>query len=86
MPAAVIDEYLNGLEQFGRVGLAPLVEPWRSVDALRDQQIKMSEAGESHRGVARGIDAQGLLQLEEVRGRVSGVQGGEVSVRRRASR
>lgn len=86
LAAAVIGECLNGLEQFGREGFAPFVESWRSVDALRDQQIEVSEAGESRRGVARGIDPQGVLQLEEARGRVSGVQGGEVSVRRRESR
>lgn len=85
LAAAVIDECLTGLEQFGKEGFAPFVESWRSVDVLRDRKIEVSEAGGSRLGVARGIDRQGALQIEDAAGRKTALQSGEVSVRPRVA-
>lgn len=82
LAAAVLDECLAGLERFAREGFRPFIDAWRSVDALRDRPVEVSgAAGETKRGMARGIDAQGTLQLDDSAGRRVAVQSGEVSVR-----
>ncbi len=37
---------------------------WRDRDVLRDQAVRMSAAGETVPGVARGVDPEGRLELE----------------------
>lgn len=82
LAALVIGECLLGLERFGREGFAPFLEAWRAVDALRDRSVELFEPAGIRRGVARGIDHQGALQLEAHDGSRIAVLAGEISVRR----
>jgi biotin-(acetyl-CoA carboxylase) ligase len=45
----------------------------------------VSDGSGEREGVARGIDAQGALQLELADGRCLSIIGGEVTVRRRGA-
>jgi BirA family biotin operon repressor/biotin-[acetyl-CoA-carboxylase] ligase len=68
------------LADFPRQGLAPHLANWNARDALQGREVRIENAGELTRGVARGIDAHGALLVETP----SGVQrfiSGEVSVR-----
>lgn len=83
LAAVVVDRCLRGLQQFGKEGFAPFIDAWRAADALRDRAVRVSDAFGEREGIARGIDAQGALQLEMADGRRVAILGGEVSVRRR---
>jgi BirA family biotin operon repressor/biotin-[acetyl-CoA-carboxylase] ligase len=53
---------------------------WHDNDALREREVRVENAGEITRGVARGIDAHGALLVETPAG-VRRFISGEVSVR-----
>jgi len=78
--AALLGRLVNALEDFPRDGLAPYLPDWQQRDALHGQEVRIENAGESTRGVARGIDAHGAL-LVETPGGVQRFISGEVSVR-----
>jgi BirA family biotin operon repressor/biotin-[acetyl-CoA-carboxylase] ligase len=78
--AALIDELIVALERFQREGLLPFVQPWRDADALHGSEIRVSIGDKQHRGIARGIDADGALVLEMPAGILRFISG-EVSVR-----
>ena len=78
--AAVLARLVPALEGFPRQGLAPHLASWQESDALRDREVRVENAGDTTRGIARGVDAHGALLVETP----SGVQrfiSGEVSVR-----
>ncbi len=83
--AAVVHQCVEGLLCFAAEGFAPFVDEWRQADALRDQPVRVLGGVEAFEGVARGIDAQGVLQVETPAGGIRAVSSGEVSVRRRAA-
>jgi BirA family biotin operon repressor/biotin-[acetyl-CoA-carboxylase] ligase len=78
--AALIDELLVALARFQREGLLPFVQAWRDADALHGTETRVSLGDKQHRGIARGIDADGALVLETPAGVVRFISG-EVSVR-----
>jgi BirA family biotin operon repressor/biotin-[acetyl-CoA-carboxylase] ligase len=78
--AALIDELMAALAQFQRDGLLPFVPAWRDADALHGAETRVSLGDKQHRGIARGIDADGALMLETPSGVLRFVSG-EVSVR-----
>ena len=53
---------------------------WHDCDALHDREVRVENAGEITRGVARGIDAHGALLVETPAG-VRRFISGEVTVR-----
>ena len=63
-----------------REGLAPFVQAWRDADALHGAEARVSLGDKQHRGIARGIDADGALVLETPGGVLRFISG-EVSVR-----
>jgi BirA family biotin operon repressor/biotin-[acetyl-CoA-carboxylase] ligase len=77
---AIIDELLSMLVDFEREGFSAWREAWSGLDVLRDRpaQVMLDEA--IVRGTARGVDAQGRLQLER-EGRMQTFVSGEVSLR-----
>jgi len=85
LAAAVIAQCSAGLRRFEREGFAPFVAEWRAADALRDRRVVVSDGAVEQSGVARGIDAEGALQLERDDGRITRIIAGEVSVRARVS-
>jgi BirA family biotin operon repressor/biotin-[acetyl-CoA-carboxylase] ligase len=78
--AALLSRLVPALEEFPRSGLTPHLAHWNDRDALRDHEVRVENAGELTRGVARGIDAHGAL-LVETPGGVQRFISGEVSVR-----
>ena len=80
--ADIVSDCVIGLERFRLEGFSPFKESWPSADALRDQPVTVQDVNGARRGTARGIDAQGALQLEREDGPRELVVAGDVSVRR----
>jgi len=78
--AALLGNLVPSLQDFPRHGLTPYLATWQQCDALQGQEVRVENAGEITRGVARGIDAHGALLLETPGG-VQRFISGEVSVR-----
>jgi len=78
--AALLARLIPALEGFPRQGLAPHLANWSECDALREQEVRVENAGDITRGVARGIDAHGALLVETPDG-VRRFISGEVTVR-----
>jgi BirA family biotin operon repressor/biotin-[acetyl-CoA-carboxylase] ligase len=78
--AALLERLVVSLEEFPRHGLRPYLPDWQRCDALQDLEVRVENAGEIIRGMARGIDAHGALLLETPGG-VQRFISGEVSVR-----
>lgn len=78
--AAVLARLVPALAEFPRTGFTPQVAHWNSRDALRDREVRIDNAGEITRGIARGVDAHGALLVETPAG-VQRFISGEVSVR-----
>lgn len=78
--AALLARLVPAFEGFPRHGLTPHLENWHECDALRDQEVRVENAGEITRGMARGIDAHGALLVETPSG-VRRFISGEVTVR-----
>ncbi|HTU67098.1 MAG TPA: biotin--[acetyl-CoA-carboxylase] ligase [Steroidobacteraceae bacterium] len=78
--AALLARLVPALDSFPRTGLTPWLDRWHEADALRDREVRIENAGEITRGVARGIDAHGAL-LVETPGGVQRFISGEVTVR-----
>ncbi len=81
--AAMLRRLLPTLESFPRHGFTPYLSDWNACDALIDRDVRVDIAGESVRGVARGVDAHGALLVETPQG-VKRFISGEVSVRAEA--
>lgn len=79
--AAIIGRVIAGLQRFAVDGFAPFIEDWRTVDVLRDRPIRVLDGSSEREGIARGIDAQGALQLEDATGHRCAILAGEISVR-----
>jgi BirA family biotin operon repressor/biotin-[acetyl-CoA-carboxylase] ligase len=80
MVAALLKRLVPTLVEFPRQGLKPHLADWSAADALFDRGVRVDNAGEVTRGVARGIDAHGALLVETPDG-VRRFISGEVSVR-----
>ena len=78
--AALLSRLIPALEDFPRHGLTPHLASWHGCDALREHEVRVENAGEITRGVARGIDAHGALLVETPTG-VRRFISGEVTVR-----
>jgi len=78
--AALLARLVPALAGFPVHGFAPHVSDWHDNDALREREVRVENAGEITRGVARGIDAHGALLVETPAG-VRRFVSGEVSVR-----
>jgi BirA family transcriptional regulator, biotin operon repressor / biotin---[acetyl-CoA-carboxylase] ligase len=78
--AALLRRLLPALEIFPSQGFTPHLAEWNSFDALFDRGVRVENAGEVTRGVARGVDAHGALLVETPTG-VHRFVSGEVSVR-----
>jgi BirA family biotin operon repressor/biotin-[acetyl-CoA-carboxylase] ligase len=77
--AAVLGQLEVALEA-DRAGALDLPARFGELDALRDRPVELRERDAVRTGVARGIDAEGRLQLE-TGGRVTAIRGGEVTLR-----
>jgi BirA family transcriptional regulator, biotin operon repressor / biotin---[acetyl-CoA-carboxylase] ligase len=78
--AALLARLLPALERFPREGFTPYLADWHASDALVDRGVRVENAGEVTRGLARGVDVHGALLVETPQG-VHRFISGEVTVR-----
>lgn len=62
--AALISALVAQLQGFATRGFAPQLAQWRELDALLDHEVELALPDRLVRGIARGVDAHGMLQIE----------------------
>lgn len=80
LAAKIINRLREALPIFERDGLAPFVERWDALDNFINRPVKLLIGDREVHGIARGIDKQGGLLLEQ-EGEVKSWVGGEISLR-----
>ncbi|GAA3901439.1 MULTISPECIES: bifunctional biotin--[acetyl-CoA-carboxylase] ligase/biotin operon repressor BirA [Gibbsiella] len=80
LTATLLNELRRTLPQFEQQGLAPFVARWRQLDNFIDRPVKLLIGEQQIFGIARGIDQQGALLLEQ-EGVIKPFIGGEISLR-----
>lgn len=80
LAAKLINSLREALPLFERDGLAPFTERWKALDNFFNRPVKLLIGEREIHGIARGIDKQGGLLLEQD-GEVKSWVGGEISLR-----
>jgi BirA family biotin operon repressor/biotin-[acetyl-CoA-carboxylase] ligase len=80
LAAKLLNELRNSLRQFEIDGLTPFISRWRQLDNFIDRPVKLLIGEQQIFGIARGIDQQGALLLEQ-EGVIKPFIGGEISLR-----
>ncbi|AEF43386.1 bifunctional BirA, biotin operon repressor/biotin--acetyl-CoA-carboxylase ligase [Serratia sp. AS12] len=80
LAATLLNELRQSLQQFEIDGLAPFISRWRALDNFIDRPVKLLIGEQQIFGIARGIDQQGALLLEQ-NGAIKPFIGGEISLR-----
>ncbi|ANS40760.1 bifunctional biotin--[acetyl-CoA-carboxylase] ligase/biotin operon repressor BirA [Serratia inhibens] len=80
LAATLLNELRQSLPQFEIDGLAPFISRWRALDNFIDRPVKLLIGEQQIFGIARGIDQQGALLLEQ-NGVIKPFIGGEISLR-----
>lgn len=80
LAAKLINSLREALPIFERDGLAPFTERWKALDNFFNRPVKLLIGEREIHGIARGIDKQGGLLLEQD-GEVKSWVGGEISLR-----
>ncbi len=78
--AQIVQILLQVLPQFSANGLAAYTTRWNALHAFADRQITVNSGSTSLNGVAKGIDEQGALLLEDHAG-VKKIHSGELSLK-----
>lgn len=78
--AALLDELLPLLADFGTSGFPPWRDAWQCLDAFAGAPVVLETGGRQMAGTARGVDERGALCLETATGQCA-VYGGEISLR-----
>lgn len=78
--AQLLDAVLAALSTFQNDGFEPFRARWHQLDIARDQTVMVDDGANQRRGIARGIAADGALQVE-FDGQIQSVYAGEVSLR-----
>lgn len=80
LAATLLNELRQSLRQFEIDGLAPFIARWRALDNFIDRPVKLLIGEQQIFGLARGIDQQGALLLDQD-GVIKPFIGGEISLR-----
>ena len=78
--AKVVKNLTSKLTDFEQHGLAPFLDDWLRLDNFVDRPVKLLIGDNVIRGVAKGINEQGALILEQ-NGKTNTFIGGEISLR-----
>ncbi|MDF7669821.1 bifunctional biotin--[acetyl-CoA-carboxylase] ligase/biotin operon repressor BirA [Orbaceae bacterium ESL0721] len=78
--ANLIDALQIALTKFEQSGLAPFITDWNRLDNFANRKVKLLIGDEVVRGIAKGINDQGALLLEQD-GSTKAYIGGEISLR-----
>ncbi|MFD1803831.1 bifunctional biotin--[acetyl-CoA-carboxylase] ligase/biotin operon repressor BirA [Mixta tenebrionis] len=76
----LVNQLRRSLKEFEREGLAPFIPRWQRLDNFINRPVKLLMGDREVLGIARGIDQQGGLLLEQD-GVVKSWVGGEISLR-----
>lgn len=77
---AFVDELRRNINLFCLEGFSSFSGRWNEMDAYRGCQVQVEQGGEILVGLSRGVNANGVLDIE-VEGELRSVHGGEVSLR-----
>lgn len=80
LAATLINRLREALPVFEQEGLTPFVSRWAELDNFINRPVKLLIGEREVHGIARGIDNQGGLQLEQD-GKIQSWVGGEISLR-----
>jgi BirA family biotin operon repressor/biotin-[acetyl-CoA-carboxylase] ligase len=79
--AQLTDAMLSALPTFETQGLAPFLAEWLMLDAYRDTPVRLQLGDREISGIARGVDEQGALRVEQD-GKLQRYYSGEISLRK----
>ncbi|MGK3144661.1 bifunctional biotin--[acetyl-CoA-carboxylase] ligase/biotin operon repressor BirA [Pantoea sp. C2G6] len=80
LAASLINRLRDALPLFEQEGLAPFIARWEALDNFINRPVKLLIGEREVHGIARGIDSQGGLLLEQ-EGEIKAWVGGEISLR-----
>ncbi len=80
LTAMLVNKWRSSLLEFERDGLAPFIPRWSELDNFIDRPVRLLMGDREILGIARGIDQQGGLLLEQD-GELKAWVGGEISLR-----
>lgn len=80
LTAELLSELRLAVVKFENEGLSAFISRWREMDNYLDRSVKLIIGNQEIFGIARGIDQQGALLLEQ-NGNVKPYIGGEISLR-----
>ncbi|TPE10100.1 bifunctional biotin--[acetyl-CoA-carboxylase] ligase/biotin operon repressor BirA [Pantoea vagans] len=80
LAARLINRLREALPLFEQEGLAPFVTRWAALDNFINRPVKLLIGEREVHGIARGVDSQGGLLLEQD-GEIKAWVGGEISLR-----
>ena len=78
--AALLASLFETLQGFATNGFGAFMPAWQTLDALAGQAVEVTLPGRMVHGIARGVDINGLLQIEHD-GRVEAFLAGHVRLR-----
>uniref|UniRef100_UPI000B363B7E bifunctional biotin--[acetyl-CoA-carboxylase] ligase/biotin operon repressor BirA n=1 Tax=Thaumasiovibrio occultus TaxID=1891184 RepID=UPI000B363B7E len=79
--ASLIERLREGLAHYEREGLAAFTSRWNLLDNYIDRRVTLIIGPNTVSGIARGINEQGALLLENENGDITPYIGGEISLR-----
>ncbi|AHM76208.1 bifunctional biotin--[acetyl-CoA-carboxylase] ligase/biotin operon repressor BirA [Yersinia hibernica] len=80
LAAEILSELRLAVVKFENEGLSAFISRWREMDNYLDRPVKLIIGSQEIFGIARGIDQQGALLLEQD-GNIKAYIGGEISLR-----
>jgi BirA family biotin operon repressor/biotin-[acetyl-CoA-carboxylase] ligase len=80
LAAELLAQLTLALDQFSGSGFAAFAAEWQRLDVTRDREVRVVSGKDSCDGIARGLDANGALQVETATG-LRRVLAGDVSLR-----
>lgn len=80
LAASLINSLRDALPMFEQEGLTPFVTRWAALDNFINRPVKLLIGEREVHGIARGVDSQGGLLLEQD-GEIKSWVGGEISLR-----
>ncbi|MBZ6397618.1 MULTISPECIES: bifunctional biotin--[acetyl-CoA-carboxylase] ligase/biotin operon repressor BirA [Pantoea] len=80
LAVSLINSLRDALPMFEQEGLAPFVTRWAALDNFINRPVKLLIGEREVHGIARGVDSQGGLLLEQD-GEIKSWVGGEISLR-----
>lgn len=78
--AQLVAQLRSALSLFEQQGLSSFIDRWRQLDNFMDRPVFLLIGDRKIDGIARGIDTQGALLLEQA-GKITPFIGGEISLR-----